>query len=118
MTINGKEYTLPELDYNAVCELDKYGVNLLGGDNIAPLVLLRGFLALCTKNKLAAGEELQAHIVEQGADSLTEAVEEISLRIEESRFFTAMRRKAEKEQEKQAKRAKAAQSLPKPGEAP
>lgn len=112
MTINGKEYRIPELDYNAICDLDeRYGLNLLGDmDGINPLRIARAFLALCLRSKQAAGVELAEHMTSGGA--LEEMMEEVATAMRNSGFLSQLREKKEAEE----KKAKAAKSLPGAGE--
>lgn len=113
MIINGKEYHLPELDFNAICDMDeRFGLNLLGGlDGVSPLRIARAFLALCLRNKQTAGAEIAAHMTAGG--SLDEMMEEITGAMERSDFLSGMREKAEKEKASKEKKVKAAKSLPK-----
>ena len=45
MIINGSKYTIPELDFNAMCMLEDMGVSLTEMDRKV-LSTVRGFLAL------------------------------------------------------------------------
>lgn len=94
MIIDGKEYRLPELDYNAICDLDeRYGLNLLGGlEDVSPLRIARAFLALATGDKRVAGAALEAHMAAGG--SLDELMEAVGKAMETSGFLSKMREKA------------------------
>lgn len=98
ISVNGKDYQIPEIDYNAVCELDKYGVNLLSGETTNPFTLLRGYLALALKNKEAAGKEIESHIIKFGLNSINPMFETVSKSLLESGFLARMRGSAEKKE--------------------
>lgn len=87
MIINGKSYKLPELDFNAVCELEEMGVSLLDG-NVKPLTMIRGFVALTIGDSEQAGKEIEAHLINGG--SLVDIMAEITEAIDNSGFFHAL----------------------------
>lgn len=104
MVICGKEYEVPNVDYNVICDLDKYGVNLLSGEAPNAFVLSRAFLALSVGSNKAAGDLLMAHISENGVESLAKDVlPEIQAAIEDGGFFGAVRSYAEKKEKAKAK---------------
>ena len=97
ITINGKTYQEAELTFNAICELETAGINIMdirkGG-----LSILRAYLALCMGSIGAidvAGEEIQNHIINGGKiDDLAKA---FGKAVEESDFFQALSKSEEKE---------------------
>lgn len=103
MTINGKTYKMPELSFNAVCQLEDMGISLADFDK-KPMAAIRGFLALAIGDTETAGRELEAHIVNGG--DFTEIIGEISKAVQESGFFQALSTKQaahSKEREKAEK---------------
>lgn len=106
MKVNGNEYRIPDVDYNVMCDLAGYGVNLFSEEPVAPQSLVRGFLALKLGSARKAGAELQAHIAKHGFEDMLAWAEEINKAIEEGGFFSAARNAA-KAAERRAKRAKA-----------
>lgn len=113
MFINGKEHRIPELTYNAICDLDeRYGVDVFKIDEASALRLVRGFLALSMRSKEASGNELEKHFMAGG--TLEDAVTEIGGALERSGFLSSMRKQAQEKSEKETKEKKAAESLPKP----
>lgn len=94
MIINGKTYTVPELDFNAMCELEDMGVALNEMDKKV-LTTVRGFLALAMKTDMeTAGKELEEHLASGG--NINEMVEEVNKAVNESGFFQSLSKKAEK----------------------
>ena len=88
MKLNGKEYKIPELDFNAMCRLEEMGVNLMQMDN-KMFMLVRGLIALSMNSDLEkAGQELEAHVI--GGGRLEDVMEEISKAVNESGFFRAL----------------------------
>lgn len=95
MIINGKTYTVPELDFNAMCELEEMGVVLNEMDKKV-LTTVRGFLALAMNSDMEnAGRELEEYIVSGG--KIEAIVEEINRAVSESGFFQALSQKAKTE---------------------
>ena len=86
--LNGKEYVLPELDFNTVCDLEERGFSL-SDLNSKPMVMLRAFVSVALKDEpLDAGTEIQAHLI--SGESLTSLIEAIRKSVEESDFFQQM----------------------------
>ena len=88
MTINGNEYTTPELTFSNVCKLESWGIQ---ADNMGarPLGLLAGFVSLAIGGKtLEDGEAaIDAHIAGGGKlDDITAAMNDA---INNSGFFKA-----------------------------
>lgn len=89
MTINGNEYTTPELTFSNVCKLESWGIQ---ADNMGarPLGLLAGFVSLAIGGKtLEDGEAaIDAHIAGGGKlDDITAAMNEA---LNSSGFFKAL----------------------------
>lgn len=97
ITINGKTYNEAEITFNAICELESAGINIMdirkGG-----LGILRAYLALCIGNIGAidlAGEEIQAHIINGG--DMNDLAKALSKAVEESDFFQALSKSKKKD---------------------
>lgn len=87
MTINGKEYTRPVLNFANMMKLENWGFSL---DRMAdrPLGFLSGYIALAMNSTPEdAAKEIDAHIA--GGGSLDELTAELNRSIEESNFFKA-----------------------------
>lgn len=88
MNINGKTYKVPELDFNAMCELEDMGVVLTDMDKKV-LTTVRGFLALSMGTDMeTAGKELGEHLASGG--TIDDMVKEINKAVSESGFFQAL----------------------------
>lgn len=87
MTINGKTYKMPELNFNAICQLEDMGISLTDFDK-KPMAAIRGFLALAIGDAETAGKELEAHIINGG--DLSEIADEITKAVQNSGFFQAL----------------------------
>lgn len=85
MKINKKNFTLPELTFNNICELEKKGTPLSSiNDNY--MCFLRGYISIamnCTVEK--AGEEIEEFLKSGG--SLKELINEMNEQVKESGFF-------------------------------
>lgn len=90
--INGKDYTVPEMDFNAVCELEERGINLLNMGEGTPKIatMLRGITAwvMGVDNNTAA-KEIQEHIMAGG--NIGEILDAINVAMDESGFFNENR---------------------------
>lgn len=88
MIINGKTYTLPELDFNAICRLEDMNISITTLDKHM-LSTVRGFAALAMGGDLErAGREIEEHMKKGGA--LDGILEEIVKAINDSGFFQAL----------------------------
>ena len=66
MKINDREYTIPELNFNAMCELEDLGASFSEMDKKV-LSTVRAFLALAMGGDAEkAGKEIEAHIASGG----------------------------------------------------
>lgn len=97
--INNKRYIAKELTFGAIRQLESNGITLseLGS---RPFSLASGYLAFCAGISInAADEEIEKHVINGGnLDGIFEAVTEA---MNESRFFQALNKKTETEQEVQ-----------------
>ncbi len=88
MVINGKNYKIPELSFNAMCTLEEMGVSLTSMDKKI-LSTVRGFLALAMGGDLdRAGKEMEEHLAAGGG--LDDMMTEINKAVESSGFFRAL----------------------------
>ena len=88
VTINGKEYTIPEFTFDTVCELEENGVDLLSGVNDRKLATtVRGLVAWVTGyDTRSASREIQEHIENGG--NIVDILNAISNEMSKSGFFT------------------------------
>ena len=92
MKLNNKEYKIPEITFNTICDLEEMGVDL-SGINKKALSTVRGFLALAVGGDLEeAGRILEEHLVNGGG--LEEVLREIEEALVKSGFFLALAQKA------------------------
>lgn len=90
MKINDREYTIPELNFNAMCELEDLGASFSEMDKKA-LSTVRAFLALAMGGDAEkAGKEIEAHIASGG--KFDDIMQDINRAVEESGFFGLSRR--------------------------
>lgn len=85
MTINGKEFDVPELDFGAMCKLEADGLSIADLSK-RPLGFLAGFVGLAVGGGMAGGEAaITEHLAAGGKlDELTAALDEA---IGKSGFF-------------------------------
>lgn len=86
--INGNSYIVPELDFNAICDLEEQGINLLdmNTNNMKMASLIRGLAAWIMKvDQKTAANEIQGHI--EAGGSISDIMEAISKAIDSSGFF-------------------------------
>lgn len=88
INLNNKEYTMPEVDFNAICELSELGVDVMNPKTLSkhPVPTARAVVAWVTGEDLTvAGNLIQEHLIAGGdiAHVLTAFVEGI----EDSGFF-------------------------------
>lgn len=87
-TVNKKDYTSREFDFNLICELEELGIEI---EKLAskPMSGVRAYFALCAGISLAeAGAEFNQHIIDGGSmDGVTIAMTKA---LEESGFFRAL----------------------------
>ncbi len=88
MKINGKEYKIPELNFNTMCILEDQGVSLTSMDE-KMLSTVRGFVSLAMGGDFdRAGDEIEAHLANGG--NFDEIIKEIEGAVKESGFFRAL----------------------------
>lgn len=92
MKVNGQEYENPVLNFKALCELEKDGINL-NDVKTRPLGFLAGFVGLAVGGGMAAGQEaIEQHLTNGGTlDDFTDALDQA---VEASGFFTPKGTKA------------------------
>lgn len=102
MKINGTEYKLPELNFNAMCRLEDMGISLYEMDKRV-LSTVRGFLALAMDDDMErAGVEIEKHL--SGGGSIDVIMDDINKAVNESGFFRSLNQgKKEGNQESQGK---------------
>ena len=89
-TLNGKDYILPELDFNMICDLEAEGISLTDID-AKPMNSVRAFVGIALGSKEQAGNEIEKHLI--GGGSLTSLLEAITGCVEDSGFFQGMKDK-------------------------
>lgn len=88
VTINGREYTIPEVDFDAVCELEEKGVDLLAADAKHPklAITLRGIVAwIMGAPEKVASREIMDHI--QNGGNIIEILNAVTEAMQDSGFF-------------------------------
>lgn len=68
ITINGKEFELREIDFNAVCELEDLGMSIIDiKDKTFLFKSIRALVAFVERCDLEkAGKEVEAHLTNKG----------------------------------------------------
>ena len=99
--LNDKEYTMPEMDFNAICELSELGVDVMNPKTLSkhPIPTARAIVAWVIGEDLdVAGNAIQEHILAGGdiAHILTAFVGGI----EDSGFFKNLPGRTEEKPEK------------------
>ena len=85
MKVNGKEYKIPELDFQAMCDIEDTGVSIVNMKEKF-MKTIRGFVALAMGGDYEkAAFEIQQHVM--GGGDLTGIYEEITKAVENSDFF-------------------------------
>ena len=102
MKINGSEYKLPELNFNAMCRLEDMGISLYEMDKRV-LSTVRGFLALAMDDDMErAGVEIENHLA--GGGSIDVIMDEINKAVNESGFFRSQSEQERGESKEQERR--------------
>lgn len=95
MKLNGKEFKIPELNFNTMCQLEDMGISLSEMDK-KPMAAIRGFISLAIGGDLEmAGKELEMHIINGG--KLDDIMQEVVKAVNESGFFRALSQTTTKE---------------------
>jgi len=88
VTINGKEYQIPKVDFEAICELEENGVYLLNMDQKNPKLatMIRGLVAwIMGVSSEEASQEIQSHI--QNGGDLVGIMTSVTQAVQNSGFF-------------------------------
>lgn len=97
VTINGREYEVPQMDFNTVVELEENGVSLLAmsEDNPKIATMLRAFVAwIMNTSAKRAGQEIQEHLANGG--NLIDLVSVLTEALENSGFSNGSRQQTSK----------------------
>lgn len=97
VTINGREYEVPQMDFNTVVELEENGVSLLSmsEDNPKIATMLRAFVAwIMNTSAKRAGQEIQEHLANGG--NLIDLVSVLTEALENSGFSNGSRQQTSK----------------------
>jgi hypothetical protein len=92
VTINGKKYEVPQMDFNTVVELEENGVSLLAmnEDNPKIATMLRAFVAwIMNTSAKKAGQEIQKHLMNGG--NLVDLITVLTEALESSGFSNGSR---------------------------
>lgn len=87
--INGNRYEVPEVGFDAICELEERGVNLLAMDKNKPQLAttIRGIVAwIMGIDTQTASREIEAHIANGG--DIIDVVTRVSEAVKKSGFFS------------------------------
>ena len=88
VTINGREYDIPKVDFDAICALEENGVYLLNMDQKNPKLatMIRGLVAwIMDVSNEEASREIQAHLVNGG--DLVGIMTSVTQAVQNSGFF-------------------------------
>lgn len=92
-TLNKKRYEAKEFDFNLICDLQEFGVDI---EKVRqnPAAAIRAYVALCMDgDKEQAGKEIQDHII--GGGKLDDVSEAMTKKMQESDFFQALNKTTE-----------------------
>ena len=95
--LNGKEYRARELDFNAVCDMEEMGADLMHFAE-RPLSSVRSYVALNLGDKDLAGHEIQEHMAK--GNTIEGLVLALQQSLEESTFFQSMKEEPESKPKK------------------
>ena len=88
VVINGREYRIPEVDFDAICNLEEHGVYLLNMDRKNPktATMLRGIVSwIMDVEPERASKEIQEHI--QNGGDIGEILSAVTRAVTHSGFF-------------------------------
>ena len=85
MTINGKNYTMPALNFSTLAKLEKMGVNV-NKSTEQPVSFLIGMIAVAAKNSFDAAAEILDEFVGAGGN-IADLIEEMKEANKNSGFF-------------------------------
>ena len=86
--LNGITVVAKEFDFNALCELDNYGVSMqdIGSK---PMAFVRAYVAYCMNDSIEmAGQNINDHVINGG--KLDDIFGVINTEMEKSGFFRAL----------------------------
>ena len=89
--INGRNYKMPEIEFNAICDLADNGVDIMNPKSIVkrPIPAARAIVAWVLDTDIeSAGKEIQSHILNGG--DLAPIFEAFNGEVEDSNFFKAL----------------------------
>lgn len=102
--VNNKIYKAVPFNFNTVCDLEDSGVPLQEMQK-KPMSMLRAYFAICYKgDKDAAGDEINAHVLNGG--DFNELYEVMGAEMNESDFFQALNKKSDEETQTSTEKAK------------
>jgi len=110
LVINEREYDVPELDFNAVCDLADRGIDILNTNTMQKnaLGIARGFTAwVMGVDNATAGREIQKHMLAGGDISVI--IDAFTQAVEESGFFNAIQSRAPKTPQDHKRKVRKAQ---------
>ena len=97
VTINGREYTIPEVDFDTICQLEENGVYLLNMDRRKLATMVRGLVAwIMDVDTRTASMEIQAHI--QNGGDIAEILTKVTDAVNNSGFFKGREEEPQKVQ--------------------
>lgn len=90
-TLNNVTYTTKQFDFNTLCDLEDYGIDI-ENINKKPMSLLRAYISLCAGITIEkVGDEIKEHVINGG--NLNDIMQPIQKEINNSDFFS-QRKKA------------------------
>ena len=105
--INGNKYDIPEVDFDAVCELEEYGVELMAINRNNPKIAstVRGFAAWVMGTDLeTASEEIANHI--NGGNGIADIFNSMVDAVKNSGFLNQGGKKQPQDHQKKNNKAK------------
>lgn len=94
MKLNGKEVKIPEVDFEFMCRLEDEGLSISEFGK-KPLNTVRAFIAVATNDSENVGKTIEDYLLSGG--KLDDLFAEISEAVQNSGFFHALGKAAEKE---------------------
>ena len=103
-TVNGNEYEGAKYDYNAHCEMQEMGVDVLEIKK-KPMLVARAYFALSAGlDTEEAGKEIEKHII--GGGDLGDIIVALLKEMEQSDFFQSIIQKSKKDEKSEKAVAK------------
>lgn len=94
-TINGRVYTAPEFTFNTLCDFEEAGISIQDAQKKPTSMIRMYFALLFDGDRETAGSELEKHMMSGG--SLEEISTAMIKELENSRFFQALSKNSETE---------------------